>query len=43
MRWNSLEDIYLALRDEQHEITVNPEVEKKAYECIDRMMIGASV
>ena len=43
MKWNSLEDIYLALRDEQHEITVNPEVEKKAYECIDRMMIGASV
>ena len=43
MKWNSLEDIYFALRDEQHEITVNPEVEKKAYECIDKMMIGASV
>lgn len=42
MKWNSLEDIYFALRDEQHEITVNPDIERKAYECIDKMLIGAS-
>ena len=42
MKWNSLEDIYFALRDEQHEITVNPDVERKAYECIDKRLIGAS-
>lgn len=38
MKWNTLEDIYLALRDEQHEITIDEEVSKKAVQCIDRML-----
>ena len=38
MKWNTLEDIYNALKYEQHEITVNEQIAKKAIKCIDRML-----
>lgn len=38
MKWNSLEDIYNALLNEEHEIEVNEEVFEKAKKCIKRMM-----
>ena len=43
MKWNSLEDIYNALKYEQHEVTVDESVAKKACECIEKMLIGACV
>ena len=38
MKWNSLEDIYYALKDEQYEISVMPDIAQKACKCIDRML-----
>ena len=38
MKWNSLEDIYNSLVNEEHEITVDPEVAKKACVCVQRML-----
>ena len=38
MKWNTLEDIYNALKYEQHEITVDEHIAKKAVKCIDRML-----
>lgn len=38
MKWNTLEDIYNALKYEQHEITVDEEIAGKALKCIDRML-----
>ncbi len=38
MKWHTLQDIYDALEKEQHEITVNAEVAKKAVNCINRML-----
>lgn len=38
MKWNTLEDIYNALKYEQHEITVDEQIAKKAVKCIDRML-----
>lgn len=38
MKWNTLEDIYNALKYEQHEITVDNEIAGKALKCIDRML-----
>ena len=38
MKWNTLEDIYLALLHNRYEITVEPEIAKKAIGCIDRML-----
>lgn len=38
MKWNHLEDIYNALKYEQYEINVDPEIAKKAITCIDRML-----
>lgn len=38
MKWNSLEDIYNSLVNEEHEITVEPEVAKKACVCVQRML-----
>ena len=38
MKWNTLEDIYNALQYEQHEITVDENIAKKALKCIDRML-----
>ena len=38
MKWNTLEDIYNALQHEQHEITVDEKIAKKALKCIDRML-----
>lgn len=38
MKWNSIEDIYNALLNEQHEISINKEIQKKAFECINKMM-----
>ena len=43
MKWNSLEDIYNALKFEQHEVTVDANVAQKACECIEKMLIGACV
>lgn len=37
MKWNSLEDIYNALKYEQHEVTVDSSVFEKAKLCVDRM------
>ena len=37
MKWNSLEDIYSALKNEQYEITVEPDVFSKAKRCVDKM------
>lgn len=38
MKWNSLEDIYNSLLNEEHEIEINEQVFVKAKRCIDRMM-----
>ena len=38
MKWHTLQDIYDALDKEQHEITVDAEVAKKAVGCINRML-----
>lgn len=38
MKWNTLEDVYNALKYEQYEIVVNPAVSERAFRCIDRMM-----
>ena len=38
MKWYTLQDIYDALEKEQHEITVDAEVAKKAVNCINRML-----
>ncbi len=38
MKWNTLEDIYNALDKEQHEITVDEQIAKKAVKCIDDML-----
>lgn len=38
MKWHTLQDIYDALEKEQHEITVNAEIAKKAVNCINRML-----
>lgn len=38
MKWNSVEDVYNALLNEQHEIDIAPEVKSGAFECINRMM-----
>lgn len=37
MKWNSLEDIYNALKYEQHEVNVEQSVFKKAKMCVDKM------
>ena len=38
MKWNRLEDILFALENEQHEITVDEGIAKKAFNTIDRML-----
>ena len=38
MKWHTLQDIYNALEKEQHEITVDEEIAKKAVTCINRML-----
>lgn len=38
MKWHTLEDIYNALKNEEHEINVEEEVAQKAIKCIDRML-----
>lgn len=38
MKWHTLTDIYNALINEQHEITVDKEIAAKAVKCIDRML-----
>lgn len=38
MKWHTLEDIYNALKNEQHEITVKPDTAQKALKCINRML-----
>lgn len=38
MKWHALTDIYNALINEQHEITVDAEIAQKAVKCIDRML-----
>lgn len=38
MKWHHLEDILHALKYEQYEITVDEEISKKAFHCIDRML-----
>ena len=38
MKWNSLQDIYNSLINEEHEITVDHEVAKKACVCVQRML-----
>lgn len=38
MKWNSLEDIYNSLKNEEHEITVDAETAKKACVCVQRML-----
>ena len=38
MKWNSLEDIYNSLKNEEHEINVDSEVAKKACLCVQRML-----
>ena len=38
MKWHTLEDIYNALANEQHEITVDRETAQKALLCINRML-----
>lgn len=38
MKWHTLEDIYDALLNERHEITVDETIAKKAVKCIDRML-----
>ena len=43
MKWNTLTDIYSALDREEHEITVDEEMAKKALTCIDRMLEVSAV
>lgn len=38
MKWHTLTDIYNALVNEQHEITVDEEIASKAVKCIDKML-----
>lgn len=38
MKWHHLEDILNALKYEQYEITVDEEIAKKAFNCIDKML-----
>lgn len=38
MKWHTLGDIYNALVNEEHEITVDNEIAQKAVKCIDRML-----
>jgi len=38
MKWHFQEDILNALKYEQHEISVDPEIAKKAFVCINRML-----
>lgn len=38
MKWHTLDDIYNALKYEQHEITVDEKIAKEAVKCIDRML-----
>ena len=38
MKWNTLEDIYNALKYNQYEITVDESIAKKAITCINRML-----
>jgi len=38
MKWNSLEDIYNSLKNEEYEITVEPEIARKACICVQRML-----
>lgn len=38
MKWNTVQDVYNALKNEEHEIKIEKEVQKKAYRCISRMM-----
>lgn len=38
MKWHTLQDIYDALEKEQHEITVDADVAKKAVNCINKML-----
>lgn len=38
MKWHTLEDIYNALNNEQHEINVDKETAQQALKCINRML-----
>ena len=38
MKWHTLDDIYNALKQEHHEITVDKDTAEKALLCIDRML-----
>lgn len=38
MKWHTLDDIYNALNNEQHEINVDENTAQKALKCIDRML-----
>lgn len=38
MKWHTLADIYNALVNEEHEITVDEKITSKAVKCIDRML-----
>lgn len=38
MKWHTLDDIYNALKKEEHEINVDKEIAQKAIKCIDRML-----
>jgi len=38
MKFNTLTDIYNALKNEEHEITVDAEIAQKAKKCIDKML-----
>lgn len=42
MKWNSMEDVYNALLNEQHEITLDENISAKAKECIDKMLFIGS-
>ena len=37
MKWNTLDDIYNALIREEHEITLDESISKRAVKCIDKM------
>ena len=38
MKWHTLDDIYNALSNEEHEISVDKTLSNKALGCIDRML-----
>ena len=38
MKWNSLEDVYNALRNEEHEINIKKDIFDNAKKCIDKMI-----